>query len=153
LIQDPRPDTEALVHWNLVEAVGEEDPQKLFRIGGISDPAIGRNNFLWNHEMRPRPDGWGELWADDDLDANVAPMTWTCMEWMFDSDTETSRMFWDGEERPRLHVIAEAQDTRFDMPPVHNLKIGWTVYQTLDIPYVVWIDEVAVDHDRIGCDP
>ncbi|MEO0992154.1 MAG: hypothetical protein AAFX00_14585, partial [Pseudomonadota bacterium] len=36
LIQDPRPDTEALVHWNLVEAVGEEDPQKLFRIGGIS---------------------------------------------------------------------------------------------------------------------
>lgn len=146
-----RPQDEPLVHWNLVEAEGEGQPLKLFRYGGISNPALGRNHFLWNHEMRPRPAGFNELGQDDDRNIQVPPETWVCMEWMFDADADESRLFWDGVERPALHIQGEARGVEFDMPPLRALNLGWAIYQPILAEYVVWIDEIALDSTRIGC--
>lgn len=150
-IDAERPKTEGLVHWNLIEAMADSDPIRMYRYGGISVPELGRNYFNWNHEMRPRPDGFSELSQDDDLNARVDPGQWHCVEWQFDGLTNTSRFFWDGIERDALTVIGEAGGVAFDMRPFRALNIGFTLYQPIQQDYVVWIDDVAVDRARIGC--
>jgi len=32
-----------------------------------------------------------------------------------------------------------------------DFRVGWTTYQTASPGFTAWIDEVAVDVDRIGC--
>ena len=152
MIGDARPATEALVHWNFVEIMAGTDPIKMYRYGGISLAELGRNYFIWNHEMRPRPAGFDELAKSDAHDATVPPGQWLCIEWMFDANEDESRLFRDGEERAALHVKGEVNGTTFDIPPFRALNVGWTVYQPLEKEYVVWIDEIALDKDRIGCD-
>jgi hypothetical protein len=144
---------EGLVHWNIVEAVAERDPIKMYRYGGISIPELGRNYFNWNHEMRPRPPGFNELGVDDDFDAHVEAGVWHCLEWLFDPETDTSRFFWNGDERSALNVAGMANTVAFDMPPLRALNVGFTVYQPIARDFTVWIDEIAVSNSRIGCLP
>lgn len=150
-IRDERPADEALVHWNLIEAMSGSDPIRMYRYGGISVPELGRNHFNWNHEMRPRPDGFNELSKDDDFSARVPAGEWICVEWMFDEDTDDSRFFWNGAEREALHVTGSAGGVSFDMEPFRALNVGFTIYQPIKADYVVWIDDVAVGLERIGC--
>ena len=123
----------------------------MFRYGGISVPELGRNHFNWNHEMRPRPDGFDELSQDDDRSSRVSTGDWICVEWMFDTETDESRFFWNGDEREALHVLGAAEGVSFDMEPFQALNLGFTIYQPIRADYVVWIDEIAVALDRIGC--
>ena len=146
-----RPDNEGLVHWNLIEAMAEHDPIRMYRYGGISVPELDRNYFNWNHEMRPRPDGFSELSQDDHLDARVRAAMWHCVEWHFDVATNTSRFFWNGEEREALRISQQADGVPFEMLPFRALNVGFTLYQPILQDYVVWIDEIAVDETRIGC--
>lgn len=150
-IRDNRPQSEGLVHWNLIEAIAESNPIKMYRYGGISVPELGRNHFNWNYEMRPRPEGFKELSRDDDRTARVPHGEWICVEWMFDTKLDESRFFWNGTERPSLHVVGGVDGTRFDMVPFRALNIGFTIYQPILAEYVAWIDEIAIDHARIGC--
>ena len=40
-----------------------------------------------------------------------------------------------------------------DIPPVFSeLHVGWNNYQSASPGFVAWIDEVALDTNRIGCD-
>lgn len=34
---------------------------------------------------------------------------------------------------------------------IRALNIGFTIYQPILKPYEVWIDEVVIGEDRIGC--
>ena len=150
-IRDDRPENEELVHWNLIEAMSGTKPFKMYRYGSISVPSLGRNHFNWNHEMRPRPDGFNELSQDDAHTSRVPTGEWICVEWMFDADADESRFFWNGAEREELHVVGRAGGVAFDMVPFEALNVGFTVYQPIAADYVVWIDEIAIDHERIGC--
>ena len=76
---------------------------------------------------------------------------WICVEWMFDADSDESRLIWNGAERAALHVVGSAGGVAFDMEPFRALNIGFTIYQPIKAEYVVWIDEIAVGLDRIGC--
>jgi hypothetical protein len=39
------------------------------------------------------------------------------------------------------------------MPDFDSMFVGWWLYQTGTVPdhFDVWIDEVAIDDERIGC--
>lgn len=150
-IAGPRPGAEGLVHWNLVEAESGDSPLKLFRYGGISDPQRDVHHFLWNHEMRPRPQGFAELGQDDDRQPPIPYNTWLCVEWQFDAQTDSSRLFWDGEERPTMHVVGQVGGTAFDLSSMHAVNLGWALYQEIQAPYQVWIDGVELGPERIGC--
>lgn len=150
-IRDERPQDEGLVHWNVIEAMSGSEPIRMYRFGGISVPDLGRNHFNWNHEMRPRPDGFNELSQDDDRSVRVPAGEWICVEWMFDADADESRFFWNGDEREALHVVGSAGGVSFDMEPFRALNVGFTIYQPIKADYVVWIDEIVVGLERIGC--
>ena len=78
---------------------------------------------------------------------------WHCAEWYFDTPKNEARFWWNGQERPRLHWVNNKPDQpQFTFPDVKAQSIGWAEYQGTKTPYESYIDEIAIDPNRIGCD-
>jgi hypothetical protein len=134
----------AFVHWNVVEGRGTGNNNRI-RYGGINNMSFG-NWFLFNIQRL----GANETGRDDDADPPIPARTWVCMEWMFDGTANEARLWRDGVERPKMHVTG--LDPQFAMPTFHDLFIGWAIYQNIEAGYEVWIDSIALDSQKIGCD-
>jgi hypothetical protein len=90
----------------------------------------------------------------------VRATDWICLEWLFKGDTSETRVWIDGVEQGSLHTTTDAyynggkySNRSFVHPTYDALRIGWWVYQSdaAPSPFDLWIDEVAVDKERIGC--
>jgi hypothetical protein len=155
-VEDPIPTR--FNHWTLIEAVGPEQSGSnvLVRFGGIDNPGVPAHHFLFNFEKNPRPQGFNELGIDDQDVPNgrprqIASNTWHCVEWHYDVPSSEAQFFWDGTERPTLHPKGEVDGTTMAFPAFTSFNLGWTLYQPLDRPYEVWIDELALSLERVGC--
>jgi hypothetical protein len=71
---------------------------------------------------------------------------WMCLEWYFSNQPQEARFFMNGNEITYLHIDTE----RSEIPVFTNLAVGFTKYQQTGA-FRVWIDEVAFDPQRIGC--
>jgi hypothetical protein len=66
-------------------------------------------------------------------------------------------VFWDAVEHPSLATTADHhggdQGQPYLLPSFDSLWIGWWEYQADPVPssFDLWIDEVALDGERIGC--
>jgi hypothetical protein len=69
---------------------------------------------------------------------------WSCVEWMYDGNAGELRTFLDGEELSELHQT--------DAPRETPSEFALGVFVSKGPTYDVWIDEVALDSQRIGCD-
>jgi hypothetical protein len=85
---------------------------------------------------------------------------WMCLEWLFKGDTSETRVWVDGTEQASLHTTAtefrdgdQEMGKKFVHPEYTKLRVGWWLYQSDATPasYDVWVDEVIVDDERIGC--
>lgn len=85
---------------------------------------------------------------------------WICLEWHFKGDSSETRVWIDGVEQTSLRTTTDAyfnggkfSNRSFVHPSYNALRIGWWVYQAdaMPSPFDLWVDEVAVDKDRIGC--
>jgi hypothetical protein len=137
----------AFVHWGVVEARGTGNNNRI-RYGGIANggPPVGNNWFLFNIQRL----GANETGLDDDANPIIPPRTWVCMEWTFNGATNEARLWWDGTERPKVHW--KGTDPQFAMPMFREVNIGWALYQNIEAGYEVWIDAIAIDSQKIGCD-
>ncbi|MGZ3419422.1 MAG: hypothetical protein ACXVEE_16230 [Polyangiales bacterium] len=140
------------VHWTLFEARGSTSNNRI-RYGGINNPHGGSfftDAFLFNVETQ----GMGEKGVDDDATPEIPTKTWICVEWNYigESGKNESRLFWNGVERPKMHIDTAWFETQFVMPEMNAFYLGWAIYQPISTPYVVHIDDVAIDDARIGCD-
>jgi hypothetical protein len=139
------------VHWTVMEARGQGSNNRV-RYGGINN-ADGNGFyghwFLFNIETQ----GMGEIGQDDDTSPQVPAGEWICMEWYYagQAGQNETRFFWNGDERPKLHVTSQAINGKYEMPAFDKLYIGWAIYQNVDMPYEAWIDDVAIAEERIGC--
>jgi hypothetical protein len=92
-------------------------------------------------------------WTDkDDMTAagkKVPSKTWICAEFEFKGDTHEFRVWWDDAERTALRT-GPARHANFTMPAFNSLWFGWWMYN-LKEPQELWIDEIAVDFQPIGC--
>src|SRR5690606_20243872 len=99
-------------------------------------------------------------WTNHDTDPDGAPQEppeneWTCLEWEHKGSTNETRFFVDGVEHPSLYTSAtdhggnQAED--YILPTMTSFWFGWWQYQADPEPFDVWIDEVALDDERIGC--
>lgn len=139
------------IHWNLVEAKGE-DPSLLVRYGGgnpLSPPFT--HFFLYNLWT-----SGGETGAADTEAPGIALGTWHCMEWKFSGSAgaEEATLWWNGAERPAAKWPSSPGATGgFHMPTFTTVKVGWAVYGPgFSTPFSVHIDDVAIGHQRLGCD-
>ncbi len=156
------PGPQAFVHWDLVEAIGRDapgEPLKRMRIGGVSlrndmNTDFIFNRFFFNFEMNPRPAGFDEFTQEQVDSPNLAWGDWHCVETFYDTPSDTVLMWYDGVERVRFErtAVGGSGDGRTaDLPVFDGVNLGWTIYQSIDTPFTVYLDEVALDDERIGC--
>lgn len=140
------------VHWTLFEARGTTSNNRV-RYGGINNPHSGSfftDAFLFNVETQ----GMGEKGIDDDPTPIIPEKTWICVEWHYvgKSGANEAHLYWNGVERTKVAADTAWFETKFVMPEMDSLYLGWAIYQTISKPYVVHIDDVAIGDTRIGCE-
>jgi hypothetical protein len=69
-----------------------------------------------------------------------------CLEWEFDSSTQTATYYHDGTAIDYLVI----DDERSEIPVFTEIGVGFQKFQSTGAVRV-WIDEIALDQSRIGC--
>lgn len=77
---------------------------------------------------------------------------WHCAEWFVDADDQSYRFFFDGEEVTEL-AFSYGDNRRAHIEAFETIEVGWRNYQVAGTPYESWFDDLAIDDERIGCDP
>jgi hypothetical protein len=158
---DVMPTAPSGAHWTIMGAnpTGDSPIKGEIRVGGQFDGTINR----WGVGTDGGPTGDWTNWDQDPKGAiKGAPnKAWTCVEWMHKGDTNESRVWLDGVEHPSLATTRDVKhgankDVKYDLPTFASVWVGWVNYnQGKTIApdhYDTWIDEVALDDERIGCD-
>jgi hypothetical protein len=138
-------------HWTLVAGAGNGTSE--IREGGI----VGKWGTGTDNQAADGTGDWTN--ADNDPAGNPKPVpsnTWACVEWEYDGSKNETRFWWDGVEHPSMHTTSTmhgGNSNAYILPPFTNVKIGWMLYQTPVNPttFDIWIDEIAIDTKRIGC--
>lgn len=142
-------------HWTIAEAEGTGDGS-LIRVGGQYKTDQAANRWGVGSDGGPTGD-----WTTHDSDPNGAPLepptnTWTCVEWAHLGSTDETRFYVDGVEHPSLATTSSSHhggaQVPYVMPEFTSLWFGWYQYQVDPVAFDVWIDEVALDDERIGCE-
>jgi hypothetical protein len=142
-------------HWTFAAASGTGVTGEIRLSGQLQN---GKNLFGVGTDSGNDPQGTGD-WTNSDKDPNGKPNavpldSWLCIEWMHAGDTNETRFFWDATEHPSLatsKTVHGGNTNPYVMPQFTQLWVGWQEYQTSSLPFEAWIDEVAVDGQRIGC--
>lgn len=148
---DSMPTAPEWAHWTIAGSETDADDSEI-RVGGQYDNTINRFGVGSDHG----PTGnWITL--DEDPGEPVPVRTWLCVEWLHDGTADVTDFWWDGLPRPSLHTTATdhggESGTEYRMPDIDSMFVGWWLYQADTAPdhFDVWIDEVAIDDERIGC--
>jgi hypothetical protein len=136
--------------WAIAASRTDEDESES-RIGGQYDNTINRFGISTNYG--PTGD-WTRL--DEDPGDPVPLRTWVCVEWLHDGQNDVTDLWWDGVPRPSLHTTATdhgGASGEYRLANTDSMFIGFWVFQAMTVPdhFDVWIDEVATDTERIGC--
>jgi hypothetical protein len=142
-------------HWTFIAASGTGVSGEI-RVSG--QRFSGNNWFGVGTDNRTDPNGTGD-WtqSDDDPSGNPNPVPlhqWLCVEWMHDGSADETRFLLDGVEHPSLHTTASQNGGNgqpYLLPDFTNVWIGWQEYQTSTETFELWVDEIAIDGERIGC--
>jgi hypothetical protein len=144
-------------HWTFAAASGTVIPGEIRLSGQMSR---GMNLFGVGTDSH----GFTGDWTTSDNDPRGSPRPvptdqWLCIEWLHDGAANETRFFWDAVEHPSLHTTATMHGfgsggdagTPYILPQFNRVWVGWQEYQTTTEVFESWIDEVAIDHTRIGC--
>jgi hypothetical protein len=155
---DALPESPQWAHWTIVGANPASGSGEI-RVGGQHDGDIER----WGIGTDQGPTGdWTNL--DKDPEGDVQPVAlkkWLCVEWLHDWENDVTRFYLDGDEHPSLATTADVEhlgnaDVPYEIPELGSVWVGfWNYNQGKPVTpseFDVWIDEVAFDDERIGCD-
>jgi hypothetical protein len=149
--QQPVEKPATLYHWTTIEAgdTATDNARKL-RLGGHIEASL-TNWLRFNYETSVQAPVHETGLSD--TAAVLAPRTWHCLEFFFDMPTQEARFWLNGTERTRLHWLNSMPSMPlFQFPAeVKSLSFGWAEYQAALTPWEIWIDEIAVDGQRVGC--
>jgi hypothetical protein len=152
-VELPVPD--AFVHSTLV-AFGGEGPTRgtsEFRFidtvkQAVDTPDVAsRHNFLFNVE----PEESGEFGRETGYDW-FFDGEWHCAEYHVDASNQSYAFYLDGTQELAFEDGA-GNYSRTDIPDsFETVRIGWINYQESPPGFTAWIDDVAFDDQRIGCE-
>jgi hypothetical protein len=138
-----------LYHWTLIEASDTpDDSGHRVRLGGHIEKSVGPTDWLrFNYETGTAA---GETGLSDPASV-IELKKWYCIEVYFNMSKSEARIWLDEVERTKLHWQNNMPGT-FSFPAaIESLSFGWVEYQPPATPWEVWLDEIAVDGQRIGC--
>lgn len=144
-------------HWTMIAASGSGVTGEIRVSGQLQG---GTNLWGVGTDSTGSADGTGD-WTNSDKDPNGKPMAvptgqWLCIEWLHKGDTNETRFWWDGVEHPSLHTTPTTphggnSGVQYLLPQFQQVWLGWQEYQATSEKFELWIDEIAIDKDRIGC--
>ena len=141
-------------HWTFAAATGTVDKSEIRLSGQLQN---GKNLFGVGTDNQT-PTGTGD-WTNSDNDPKNAPVAvptkqWLCIEWLHSGATNETRFFWDAVEHASLYTSSTkhgGNTNAFVLPAFTSLWVGWQEYQTSTEKFEMWVDEIAIDTQRIGC--
>jgi len=118
------------------------------RVVDTVENSEGDHQYLYNVQTSNR----GEFGSGSDY-LYQYDGAWYCTEWYVDYATQRYRFFLDGEELEQIGIDNGAGNYEdSELPSSYTaLSIGWNNYQQASPGFVAWIDDVAIDSERIGC--
>jgi hypothetical protein len=152
-VQTPVPD--AFVHSTLVSLLGngpmngrsEYRPIDTVKQAKDTRDVGGRHNFLYNVQIIGKKEFGTETSYDYVFDSK-----WHCAEYHIDASDQSYTLYFDGKDV--LHFTRgagnyEASDipTGFD-----ELRVGFINYQSAPPGFTAFIDDIAFDDERVGCE-
>lgn len=152
-VQTPAPD--AFVHSTLVSLIGDgpkngrSDYRPIDTVKQAKDTKDvgGRHNFIYNVQIIGKSEFGTETQYDYTFDAK-----WHCAEYHLDAADQSYTLYFDGKDV--LHFTRGAGN--FDESDIPNefteLRVGWINYQSAPPGFTAFIDDIAFDDARIGCD-
>lgn len=152
-VELPVPD--AFVHSTLVALSGDGPTRgrSEYRVVDTVKQAIdtrdvgSRHQFLWNVQ----PEDSGEFGRGTDYDW-FFDGEWHCAEYHIDASNQSYAFYWDGEQQLAIENGA-GNYSGTDIPDSFDtVRIGWINYQESPPGFTAWLDDVAFDDERIGCD-
>lgn len=144
------PGASEFVHVDAFEGVGPWEGQSNAVRWAVTGTGVGvaRNNWSWIYNVQPS--GRDEFGTEGDRSAHPRVDDWMCLEWRLDAANQEARFFSDSAEVEYLAAPAGA-GSRTEIPAFRSFGVGFQKFQ-MTAGFVVWIDEVAFDLERVGCD-
>lgn len=163
---DSSPQTE--VHWTFIDGYGLVPGMTYHaveRYGGQVPLTADDGGFLGSQLMASydTPDSYNDAGPPSDCyqhaqNDEVVPVgVWSCAEWEFDGPDNTMRFWLDGQALTDLTVDGTGQGCTsqpstfvWTAPTFTEIEMGYENYQPDDARNM-WVDDVAIGPDRIGC--
>jgi hypothetical protein len=153
-LQLPVPETNSLVHSTMVALVGG-DPQNTSLIEEVRvvDTVQGANSDKHQFLYNVQPYGDAEFGTGSDY-VYTFDGAWHCAEWHIDATDQSYHFYFDRNEITQIQKTNGMGNLSGTGIPqaFSTFEVGWNNYQTVHPGFVAWIDEIAVDIKRIGCD-
>ncbi len=142
-------------HWTFIQGEGRSADDRynaLYRYGGQHQNGA---QFMANYETT---DNIGTDCYDHSA-STMPAAAWTCVEWHFVVATNEMQFWLNGAELTDLHVIDRGEGCggtglggQWLAPPAfQTLYLGWEHYQAPANDINLWLDDVVVDTERVGC--
>ncbi|WP_433936566.1 hypothetical protein AB3662_17990 [Sorangium cellulosum] len=156
-VQLPVPD--AFVHSTIVALHGEgptTGPQEVRVVDTVKEDKDGWDNdgngshiqYLYNVQPQGAEFGKGSdySWYYEDA--------WHCVEWHIDGPTQRYDFYLDGELLDQISIAnGPGNYAGSEIPDAFSeVRIGWNNYQSAPPGFTAWVDDVALDDERIGCE-
>lgn len=111
-------------------------------------PDVGsRHNFAYNVEPDDGPEFNQETNYDYTFDDD-----WHCAEYHIQASNQSYEFFLDGESILEFENGAGEYDGSEIPDSFSEVRVGWVNYQNASPGFTAWIDDLAFDDERIGCD-
>jgi hypothetical protein len=144
------PTTTLFVHWDLILGAGTFNGAAHRVRWGNTGTGVGTAaaNWAWLYNVEQ-----GDFGTENPRQLHPAVNQWLCIEWMWDGVNQQARFYSQGTEYQTLHIdtTLPGQTRSPEIPIFTSLNFGLAKYQTTDAALTFWIDEIAVDVNRIGC--
>jgi len=152
-VQLPTPD--AFVHSTMVTFFGKGptvgdaefrvvDTVKDAKTGGFAN---GKHQFLYNVQ----PQG-AEFGSGGPYDYTFEDK-WHCAEWHVDAADQSYHFYFDGKDVLNFTKGA-GQYKDSELPTTFSeVRLGWNNYQSAPPGFTAWLDDFALDDQRLGCLP
>ncbi|AUX39653.1 uncharacterized protein SOCE26_010480 [Sorangium cellulosum] len=155
-VQLPVPD--AFVHSTIVALYGDgptRGPEEVRVVDTVKEDKDGWDNdgngshiqYLYN--VQPQGEEFGKVstydWYYEDK--------WHCVEWHIDGPTQSYDFYLDGVLLDQISIAnGPGNYAGSEIPDVFSeVRIGWNNYQSAPPGFTAWVDDVALDDERIGC--
>ena len=137
-VQSPAPKTSGgtYFHTTMVSLEGTTENRV---VDSVQNPA-GAHQWIYNVPDDSCCTGSTYDWTFD--------ASWHCAEWYVDVTAKSYRFFTDSTE---VTSLAFTNNANAKMSSYTALVVGSIFYQTPPSPFVLWLDDLAIDDAQIGC--